>query len=279
MSDVCGPACGNGMETSGQKQRSLLVAMCIDMAGYAGYYFANVLFLLLSLPLAVMLGPFPAFKSRLFLWVARGYARFLTLVYLPRLGICRVAGVSGLENCPAGSPFICVSNHRGRLDALLLTAQLRNTAVLIKARHARFPMLAYLVQHCGFVSVDQSSAASIAAALEKCRRLLASGSNLLVFPEGTRTEGARLRRFGSIAFKVAIDAGVPVVPVVIHSQSAFMAKTLASFFPRKPVDLRIAFLPSESVREGDTAGDLCDRAYRRMSDELRVLDKGRDGVI
>ena len=263
-------------QMSERKERSLLVAACADITGYAGYYLANILFLLLSLPVALLLVPFPGVKRRSFLRVAHGYARFLTQIYLPSLGICRVVSVSGLEKCPTNTPFVCVSNHRGRLDALLLTGLLRNTVVLIKARHARFPMLAYLVRHCGFVSVDQASAASIAAALRKCCALVASGTNLLVFPEGARTTGARLRRFGSMAFMVAIEQGIPIVPVVVHSQSPFMARKLATFFPRKPVNYRITFLEPAYPLENDAPADLCDRVYRRMARELKVLDGGTD---
>ena len=259
-----------------RKERPWPIAICADMAGYIGYYLSNILFLLLSLPLALALAPFPAFKRRLLQRVIHRYAHFLTRVYLPSLGICRVVAVTGLEHCPPDAPFVCVANHRGRLDALLLIGLLANTTVLIKARHARFPMLAYLVRQCGFVSVDPASTASIASALQKCGALLAAGGNVLVFPEGTRTTGGRLRRFGSMAFKVALERGAPLVPAVVHPQRAFMGRKLITFFPRRPVDYRIIFLPPEFPREGDTPADLGDRVYRRMAAELRVLDRGTE---
>lgn len=259
-----------------RKERSLLVAIPIDLFAYAGYYLANILFLLLSLPFALLLAPVPGFKQRLFLRVARAYARFLTQAYLPALGVCRIVSITGLENRPPHGSFICVANHRGRLDALLLTGVLTNTAVLIKAKHAKFPMLAHLVRHCGFISVDQASTASITAALRKCGSLLASGTNLLVFPEGARTTGARLRRFGSMAFKVAMDQGSPIVPVVVHPESPFMARKLVTFFPRKPVHYRIRFLPVAYPGERESAEDFCDRIYRRMASELKSLDRGTE---
>lgn len=259
-----------------RKERSLLVAVPIDIVAYAGYYLANILFLLLSLPFALLLAPVPGFKKRIFLRVAHTYAHFLTRVYLPFLGVCRVVEVSGVEHCPSNASFICVANHRGRLDALLLTGVLANTAVVIKAKHAKFPMLAHLVRHCGFVSVDQASAASITAALRKCGLLLAAGTNLLVFPEGARTTGARLRRFGSMAFKVAIDQGIPILPAVVHPESPFMGRRLITFFPRKPVRYRIRFLPVVFPGAADSAAELCDRVHRCMASELKVLDRGTE---
>ena len=257
------------------QQRSLLVAIPIDLLAYTGYYLANVLFLLLSLPVALVCLPWPALKQRLFLRWAHGYARFLTQRYLPALGVCRVAVITGAEHCQSDRPFICVANHRGRLDALLLTGILRRTAVLIKARHARFPTLAHLVRHSGFVSVDPGSPESMAQALAKCRQLLQSGVNLLVFPEGARTVGPRLRRFGSLAFKAAIESGVPVVPAVIHTSSAFMARDAASFFPRKTVLYRLSFLPLAHPEAHETAAEFGDRVYRCMASEFQALDQGK----
>jgi len=265
-----------GVKVGLERTRPLLVAIPIDVVAYAGYYLANILFLLLSFPFALLLAPVPGFKKRIFLRVAHTYACFLTRVYLPALGVCRVVAVSGLENCPRNTSFICVSNHRGRLDALLLTGVLANTAVVIKAKHAKFPMLSHLVRHCGFVSVDQASAASITAALRKCGSLLASGTNLLVFPEGARTTGARLRRFGSMAFKVAIDQGTPILPALVHPESPFMGRRLVTFFPRKPVRYRIEFLPVVYPETADSAAELCDRVHRCMASALKVLDRGTE---
>lgn len=255
-------------------QRPLLVAIPIDLLAYAGYYLANVLFLLLSLPAALVLLPWPDLKQRLFLRWAHRYARFLTQCYLPALGVCRLAAITGTEPSQTGRPFICVANHRGRLDALLLTGVLSRTAVLIKARHARFPTLAHLVRHSGFVSVDPGSPESMAQALAKCRDLLQSGVNLLVFPEGARTVGPRLRRFGSLAFKAAIDSGVPVVPAVIHTSSPFMARDAASFFPRKTVLYHLSFLAMAHPDAHETAAEFGDRVYRRMASEFDTLERG-----
>lgn len=263
-----------GASKSSPRERARILSVSGALAGYIGYYLSNILFLVLTLPFTLLLAPFLRPGGRMFITIVHRYSYFLTQVYLTALKVCRVVEVSGLEHCNTGGSFICVSNHRGRLDALLLIGVLKNTSTLIKAKHAKFPMLAHLVRNCGFVSVDQSSVESMAAALKKCSALIASGTNLLVFPEGTRAVGGRLRPFGSLAFKLAVQDRLPIVPVLAHSQVPFMAKELATFFPRKTVDYRIIFLEPERPREGDTAASLCDRIYRRMAGELRVLDAG-----
>jgi len=251
--------------------RPLAVVIIAYTIGYLGYYLTNILFLVASLPLAILLIPFAGAKQRLFLLAAHGYARFLTQGFLKALDVCHLDEIEGMTNCPTNEPFVCASNHRGRLDALLLIGLLKRTSVLIKAKHARFPMLAYLVRHSGFISVDQSSPASITLALQKCGEILEAGTNLLVFPEGSRASGRRLLPFRGIAFKVACDRQVPVVPVVIYAENAFMAKSLDTFYPRRRIGYRIHFLPPITPNPHETPAALSDRVYRSMTAKLKSL--------
>jgi len=268
---------GNREKREGEK-RSLPIVVCAYTIGYLGYYLSNILFLVLSLPFVLLFAPFPTVRRRVFLRVIHWYAYFLTRVYLPLLGVCHIDEISGLDECRLDVPLVYVSNHRGRLDALLLIGLLGNTIVVIKSKHAKFPMLAHLVQYCGFVSIDRGSAASIASAQEKCRATAASGTNLLLFPEGTRTTGVRLQRFGGMAFKIAVDGALPVVPVVLYSRNAFMAGDISSYYPRARIGYRIRFLAPVYPGENDTPADLSDRVYRAMTAELKTLDISEDAI-
>jgi len=124
------------------------------------------------------------------------------------------------------------------------------------------------------VEVDRESPRLLAAAQEKCRHLLHTDRNLLVFPEGTRARSGRLQPFHTLAFRVAVDCRAPVVPVIVHSTSPFMARIPGSMFPRRPLVYRIRFLEPETAEPGETAEGLCDRIRRRMARELRDLDRG-----
>ena len=132
--EMDGDCDGTVNEAPGGKERTLPLAVCMDLIAYAGYYLSNLLFLLLSLPLVAVFTPFPRFRDRLFLGVVHRYARFLTQSYLPGLGVCRIVRVSGIEHRRPGGPFVYVANHRGRLDALLLAGMVKDTTVLIKAK-------------------------------------------------------------------------------------------------------------------------------------------------
>ncbi len=254
------------------RERSVLLVAIAYTTGYIIYYLSNTLFLVASLPFLILLAPFSKLKRKLFLQMGHLYTRALTRVIAPQLGVWDIVEVSGMDRLKGKGPFIFVSNHRGRLDALLVVGLIKKTSVVIKAKHARFPLLAFLVRHAGFVSVDQRSPESIASALQKCGELLSGGTNLLVFPEGSRSTGSRLHRFGNLAFRVAVDHGITVVPLVVHSRTPFMCKRLNTFYPRKPVHYRIRLLEPLHPSEQETTAGLSDKVYRAMASELKTLE-------
>jgi 1-acyl-sn-glycerol-3-phosphate acyltransferase len=242
--------------------------------GYLSYFLSKTIFLVCAVPLVVVLAPFPQTKYRLFQAVTRGYLEAFTRTWLPILGVYRIIEISGLERAVSGRPAICVANHRGFMDALLLLGLLPRTAVLIKARDTRQPTYALLERHFDLLSVDRHSRDSIAASLERGRQILAQGKNLLVFPEGTRARSGRLQNFNRFAFELARATGAPVRPVIIHSTQPFMAKLPGSIFPRARNEYRMRFLDPEPLRPDDAPSDLSDRVHRRMAQELRALDAG-----
>ena len=256
------------------RERSLPLTVAIGIAGYGGYLLYNILFVLLAVPTVLLLSPFPRLQRGFLALSVPAALAFLTRYYLPGLGIYRIVELSGLERARQGGASVYVGNHRGYLDGPMVLGLLRHTRWVLKTHYGRWPIFASLVRHFDLVEVDRESPRVLQAALEKSRQLLRSGLNLLVFPEGTRARSGRLQRFHTLAFKVAVDSRVPVVPVIVHSTCPFMARIPGSVFPRKRMDYRVRFLEPEPVGPEDTAEDLCDRVRRRMARELRELDRG-----
>jgi 1-acyl-sn-glycerol-3-phosphate acyltransferase len=243
------------------------------LVGYLSYGLSHLLCLLVAVPLVIFLWPFPRMKERLLEKLTRAYFRIFARGYLPALGIYRVAEITGLERsqlCPA----LFVANHRSFMDSLLLLSLLPRTSVLVKSRYARQPAIGFMTRHFDLVGVDPDRLESVRASLEKCQSLFAQGKNLLVFPEGSRARSGRLQPFKILAFRLAVQAGIPVVPVLVQSTLPFMAKVPGSFFPRGPNEYRICFLDPEHAGPEDDAESLCDRVHRRMARELERLDQG-----
>lgn len=162
---------------------------------------------LLGLPLLILrtwLTGDPEFMYR----ASMSFCRFVVRV----LGI-RVR-IDGCENIPHGA-CIFASNHASNLDGvILLPAISRRVALFAKKELFRLPVLGAGMRLAGFVSVDRGgkqAAAGVATAVKS----LSDGLSVFIFPEGTRSPDGRLQPFKKGAFAMAMDAGVPVVPVSI----------------------------------------------------------------
>jgi 1-acyl-sn-glycerol-3-phosphate acyltransferase len=131
--------------------------------------------------------------------------------------------VEGLENIPAGT-CIFISNHASNLDAITyIPAIPRRVAVLIKKELMRIPILSIGMRRADYISVaraDREAAAAIDVAVQTLKR----GVSIAVFAEGTRSPDGRLRPFKRGALNMAIEAGVPIVPVSIAGTQRLQKK-------------------------------------------------------
>jgi 1-acyl-sn-glycerol-3-phosphate acyltransferase len=251
--------------------RPILLTWLLCGIGYAGYGMGGLIFLACVTPLALLLSPFKRQFSDAICFVLHHSIRFLTRVYLPLLRVYRIAELSGFNPPNRSTPAIYVANHRGRLDGLLLLGTVKRAGAIMKSRYAEMAFYGSLVRNCNFVSIDPSSLTSLGAAIERSRAILARGISLIVFPEGTRSAGNKMLPFKDFAFKLAIESGIDIIPVVIHSELPFMAKARGSYFPRYRFDYRVRFLSAVHPQPGDRCEGLSDRVRRMMADQLKAF--------
>ena len=126
--------------------------------------------------------------------------------------------VVGQENLWAARPAVFTFNHQSQLDVLVLSALLRSDFTgVAKKELATDPMFAPLGWLADVAYVDRSNTAEAKQALAPAVESLRSGRSLVIAPEGTRSATPRLLPFKKGAFHVAIQAKVPVVPIVIRN--------------------------------------------------------------
>ena len=137
----------------------------------------------------------------------------------------------GLENVPTG-PYLIISNHSSHLDGPGLIATLPDPIYfVIKKGLAQIPVWGWTATRIGFIAIDRSRSK---AAQEKLRGALSKireGKHILVFAEGTRSTDHRLQPFKKGGFHLAIEAGVPILPVAINGSRRLMPKGALSSIP------------------------------------------------
>src|SRR5207248_5278525 len=135
----------------------------------------------------------------------------------------RVA-VDGLDRIVPGTTYVFVSNHQSIYDTPVifwsLPYQLR---IIAKESLARFPVLGWHLRRGGHLFVDRQRP-DRAGILNRWRALVSDGLSLVIFAEGTRSWDGRVARFKAGSFLLAIEAGLPVVPVSVIGTRAVMPK-------------------------------------------------------
>jgi len=139
-------------------------------------------------------------------------------------------------------PCIFLFNHQSRADVLILAKLVRRDFSGIAKREMRdVPVVGKLLEMAGVVFVDrkraQDAIKAMAPLVDAIRR---DGKSVCIAPEGTRTLTPALGPFKKGAFHLAIQAGVPIVPVVIHNSGDVQPKTE---FAMRPASVRVEVLP------------------------------------
>jgi len=126
--------------------------------------------------------------------------------------------VEGEEHLWSRRPAVFIFNHQSGIDALLMIKLLRRDMTGVGKQEVRWnPIFGPLFQAAGMVFIDRSNRAQAIEALKPAVQALRQGLSLVIAPEGTRSTTPRLGRFKKGAFHIAMQAGVPIIPVVFRN--------------------------------------------------------------
>lgn len=184
----------------------------------------------------------------------------------------RLAGVrvrtEGVENIPQG---VCVfaANHVSNLDPpAALIGVPRRISFLAKKEIFGVPVVRTALRLGKIVPVDREHTDAAIASIDHAVGILREGISFFVFPEGTRSSDGNLKAFKKGTFVMAIQAGVPVVPVSILGSRERMPKGKLSTVPGEIV-LRFG-APIDSTQYGvDERKELLDRVRAAVAAGLQ----------
>jgi 1-acyl-sn-glycerol-3-phosphate acyltransferase len=155
-------------------------------------------------------------------YFAHGCARLWSRLILGTTGV-RVT-VEGLDRVTPGTTYVFVANHQSIYDIPVIFASLPyQLRIIAKASLARFPVLGWHLRRGGHLFVDRDRP-DRAGILRRWRALVSDGLSLIIFAEGTRSPDGRVARFRAGSFLLAIEAGLPVVPVAVVNTRQVMPK-------------------------------------------------------
>ena len=189
-----------------------------------------------------LLYPFAKFGCRIWLWVAGARIH-----------------VSGRENLDPKQSYLFAANHQSNIDPPLLFAYLgHNVGVLAKKELWKFPILKQGFPLAHVIPIDRSNREAAIASTRRGADKMRHGHSLLVYPEGTRTVDGKLKDFKKGVFLMALQAGVPIVPVVVNDTRLVMRRGETKCFVH---DVFVEILPPISP-QGVTEKELPDLIAR-----------------
>jgi 1-acyl-sn-glycerol-3-phosphate acyltransferase len=132
--------------------------------------------------------------------------------------------VEGLSRIAPGKTYVFVSNHQSIYDIPVLFASLPyQLRIIAKAALARFPVLGWHLRRGGHLFVDRTHPDRVGI-LNRWRALVREGLSLIIFAEGTRSWDGRVARFKAGSFLLAIESGLPIVPLAVIGTRQVMPK-------------------------------------------------------
>ena len=132
--------------------------------------------------------------------------------------------VHGLENAGAGDPRVFASNHVSWFDVPALAKVLPRYKFVAKAELFKVPLFGRAMRAAGMVEIQRDNRKAAFGAYDVAADRIKAGNSVIVFPEGTRGQAYPLRPFKKGPFVLAIAAGVPIVPVIVHGTIEILRK-------------------------------------------------------
>jgi 1-acyl-sn-glycerol-3-phosphate acyltransferase len=157
-----------------------------------------------------------------------------------------------------GGPFVVVANHQSLLDIVLLSRVPQEMKWVGKEELFKIPWIGLMLRLTGDIAVRRGDPESGGEAVAKAKAYLQRGMSVMIFPEGTRSRDARLLPFKKGAFRLAIDAGVAVLPVVVSGTAAGFQKGGTAVGPCDAVARLLPPVPTRGMTQAD-AGTLRDQ--------------------
>ena len=186
--------------------------------------------------------------------------------------------VEGRENLQAHTSYVFVANHQGPYDIFLIYGFLgRNFKWMMKKSLGQLPLIGRACRSAGHIMVDKSGPRGIQHTCEQGRRVLHSGTSLVVFPEGARTFTGHMGVFRRGAFQLADELQMSVVPITINGSFDVLSRQQGfTFLTWHPLRLTIhpAIAPQESGH--DDVQHLMQQSYDTI---MSALDPKYQGFV
>ncbi len=142
--------------------------------------------------------------------------------------------VSGRQFIDSKQSYVIISNHQSLYDIFLIYGWLGvDIKWVMKKELAKIPGIGFGSKKVGHIFLDRSNSRVALESLNEAKRKLVNGTSVVIFPEGTRSQTGQLGPFKKGAFKLALDLGLPILPVTISGTRNILPAGTVDLMPGK----------------------------------------------
>ena len=139
--------------------------------------------------------------------------------------------VYGKENIEVGKSYVLMSNHLSYLDIPTLFKVIPLNIYFIAKKELRKTLfIGWYMRATEMIFIDRNDKNEAQKSLTEAAQLIAKGKTVLIFPEGTLSPDGEIQRFKKGGFKLALEAGVEILPIAINgTNEVWSANSITKF--------------------------------------------------
>ncbi len=175
--------------------------------------------------------------------------------------------VEGKHHLDPRTSYVVMSNHQSHYDILVVYGWLsRHIKWVMKKELRKIPVFGMACEKIGHIYIDRSNTEAAIRSIQEAKSRIEPGTSVIFFPEGTRSRDGRLRPFKKGGFKMAMDLGIPILPVTIIGTRDILPPDSLNIFPGRvrmivhpPIDVS-AYQPADLKALVNATRDIIDPA-------------------
>ena len=179
--------------------------------------------------------------------------------------------VTGREHLDPNQTYVFVANHQSYLDAAPLFAFTgRRMGMVAKKELLDAPMLGFGMGYVNVIAIDRSNRERAVETLKIVNERLRAGISFGVCPEGTRANPGEMLPFKKGAFHLAVQTGVPIVPIALKNADELMGRGLAEAWPGTIDMVMMPPVETSWVKDDRDLDALVEQVQRMIMKEMGI---------
>lgn len=175
--------------------------------------------------------------------------------------------ISGKENIKPNTSYMVICNHQSHMDIPVLVYHLPlRLTFMAKKELFKIPFFGWGMQAAGILKIDRSNQQKAIQTLKKAERIITDNNfSVMAFPEGTRSNDGEIHAFKKGSFVMAMNTGLPVLPVSIRGTYDILPKKKLSIKPGR-VRIKIYRAIESKKYDFNTRNELVEKVYQTITE-------------